>query len=114
MASLETGGADGNSTQRDRKVVLVTGGNSGIGLECARTLVPGVSTRRKSGEALARLVLDPTLTNVSGKYFPSHTRWKEAPSSDLSYDAQLARVLWEKSIAMSRLEPGASPLLRAA
>jgi NAD(P)-dependent dehydrogenase (short-subunit alcohol dehydrogenase family) len=74
-------------------------------------LVAGISTKRKSGAALARLVLDPALANVTGKYFPSHTRWCEAPSSDFSYDAPTARALWEKSIEMCRLAPGASPLL---
>jgi light-dependent protochlorophyllide reductase len=70
-----------------------------------------VSTAEKSGAALARLVTDPALERVTGKYYPSHSRWREAPSSDDSYDEARARALWEASVRMSRLAPGESPLL---
>ena len=63
----------------------------------------GVSTKRKSGEALARMVTDPAYAGVTGKYFPSHTRWREARSSDLSYDTERARELWETSVRLTRL-----------
>jgi hypothetical protein len=69
------------------------------------SVVPGISTAHKSGRALAQLVVDPALAGVSGKYFPSHTRWKEAPSSDASYDVGQARALWEASVGMTRLSP---------
>lgn len=62
--------------------------------------VPSISTAAKSGDALARLVLDPTLAQVSGKYFPSHRRWQEAPSSKESYDLARARELWDESLRM--------------
>ena len=74
--------------------------------------VPTINPASKSGSALARLVLDPTLVRVSGKYFPSHARWREAPSSDASYDLDRARALWEESVRMTRLAPQESPLLR--
>ncbi len=80
----------------------------------ARVLSPvvaGINPAPKAGAALARLVLEPALASVSGKYFPSHTRWREAPSSDASYDADRARVLWEESVRMTRLTPEESPLL---
>ena len=80
----------------------------------ARLLTPvvaGINPASKAGPALARLVLDPTLARVSGKYFPSHTRWREAPSSDASYDVARARALWEESVRMTRLLPGESPLV---
>ena len=80
----------------------------------ARVLSPvvaGINPAPKAGGALARLVLDPTLANVSGKYFPSHTRWRAAPSSDASYDADRARELWDESIRMTRLTREESPLL---
>jgi len=64
---------------------------------------PGVSTARKSGEALARMVTDPTLAGETGKYFPSHTHWNEAPSSVDSYDTERARWLWEASARVTRL-----------
>jgi light-dependent protochlorophyllide reductase len=73
-------------------------------------LVPAISLPPKSGAALARLVVDPALERVSGKYFPSHTRWREAPSSDDSYDVERARDLWEQSVSMSNLAPGESPV----
>ena len=46
---------------------------------------------------------------ISMEYFPSHTRWREAPSSDLSYERERARELWEASVAMTalRLPPSA-------
>src|SRR5262249_21708564 len=59
----------------------------------ARVLSPvvaGINPAPKSGAALARLVLDPALASTTGRYFPSHTRWREAPSSDASYDVARA------------------------
>ncbi len=73
-------------------------------------LIPNISTPQKSGGALARLVLDPTLERLSGKYYPSHARWREAPSSDASYDVEAARRLWEKSVEMCGLTPTGSVL----
>jgi hypothetical protein len=74
-------------------------------------LVASISTTEKSGEALARLVLDPALADTSGRYFPSHTRWREAPSSEASYDVAAARALWEKSVALTGLTAVESPLV---
>jgi len=76
-------------------------------------IVPGINPASKAGPALARLVVDPALAGISGKYFPSHTRWRAAPSSDASYDVARARALWEESVRMSRLRSGESPLLPA-
>jgi len=76
-------------------------------------LVPSISTAERSGQALARLVLDPALADTSGRYFPSHTRWREAPSSEASYDVAAARALWEKSVALAGLTPAESPLVAA-
>lgn len=53
-----------------------------------------------SGAAMARLVLDPALEGVSGRYFHVHA---EAPSSRESHDRQRARELWDVSVAMVRL-----------
>jgi light-dependent protochlorophyllide reductase len=75
-------------------------------------VVPHISTAQKSGQALARLVLDPMLEGVSGKYFPSHTRWQAALSSDASYDLEHARILWEESVRATGLTPEESPLVR--
>jgi NAD(P)-dependent dehydrogenase (short-subunit alcohol dehydrogenase family) len=82
------------------------------GLASALTpVVPGISTQRKSGCALARMVWDPELGRLSGKYFPSHKRWREAPSSEDSRDPARARALWEESVRMTGLTPAESPLV---
>jgi hypothetical protein len=65
--------------------------------------IPVVNPAPKAGGALARLVLDPALADVSGRYFPSHTRWRETRSSAASYDAARARALWEESVRMTGL-----------
>ena len=72
--------------------------------------LPGLSTLGLSGPALARMVLDPALDGVSGKYFPSIARWREAPSSVDSYDSERARELWQASARMTGLSPGESPI----
>jgi NAD(P)-dependent dehydrogenase (short-subunit alcohol dehydrogenase family) len=74
---------------------------------------PGISTAGKSGAALARLVTDPALARVTGKYFPSTARWREAPSSVESYDAARAHALWEASARLAGLAPDESALARA-
>ena len=74
---------------------------------------PTINPAAKSGAALARLVLDPALERRSGGYFPSHSRWQEAPSSQASYHEGRAGALWQESLRMTRLAPGESPLLSA-
>jgi NAD(P)-dependent dehydrogenase (short-subunit alcohol dehydrogenase family) len=69
---------------------------------------PGVSTARKSGESLARMITDPVLGDTTGCYFPSHTHWEEAKSSDESYDVEKARALWVASARMTGLSHGAA------
>lgn len=73
--------------------------------------VPGISTAEKSGGELARLVVDPRLGVHGARYYPSHTRWLETPSSPDSYDAGRAKELWEFSARIAGLAPGESPLL---
>ena len=73
-------------------------------------VVPSISTAEKSGRALADLVLDPRRGSSGARYYPSHTRWYETPSSDDSYDVARARALWEASTAMSGLGASDSPL----
>ncbi len=64
---------------------------------------PSISTARKSGESLARMVIDPVLADTSGCYFPAHAHWEETRSSDESYDVERARALWDASVRLSRL-----------
>jgi NAD(P)-dependent dehydrogenase (short-subunit alcohol dehydrogenase family) len=74
---------------------------------------PTINPAPKAGAALAQVVLDPALERSSGQYFPSHSRWQAASSSDASYDGERARALWEESLRLTRLAPDESPLLRA-
>lgn len=64
--------------------------------------IPNVNTMQQSGEALARLVEDPELTNVTGKYFSG---FNTIDSSCESYDAEKARQLWDASIKLTQLKP---------
>jgi NAD(P)-dependent dehydrogenase (short-subunit alcohol dehydrogenase family) len=66
-------------------------------------VVPTINPAWKAGDALARLVTDPALAGVTGKYFPSHARWQAAASSDASYDERQARALWDTSVKLSGL-----------
>ncbi len=79
----------------------------------ATRLTPTVNPADKAGEALARLVVDPSLERISAKYFPSHARWGEAPSSEASYDQARAAALWEASVRLTRLTAAESPLVPA-
>jgi NAD(P)-dependent dehydrogenase (short-subunit alcohol dehydrogenase family) len=79
----------------------------------ATAFFPGISTAEKSGEALAGMVLDPAFERVSGRYYPSAARWREAPSSEASRDPSRARALWEASVRMTGLTPDESPLAGA-
>jgi light-dependent protochlorophyllide reductase len=72
-----------------------------------------VNTAERSGSALAELILDPGLERSSGRYFPSHTRFREGRSSDESYDREKARALWDASVRWTDLGPEESPLVRA-
>jgi light-dependent protochlorophyllide reductase len=76
------------------------------------TVLPSINPADKSGQALARLVLDPALQDVTGTYYPSHTRWRPAPSSDASYDTARARALWDESVRLTQLTGDESPLAR--
>jgi NAD(P)-dependent dehydrogenase (short-subunit alcohol dehydrogenase family) len=77
----------------------------------ATRFTPGINPADKAGAALARLVVDPALARISGKYFPSHARWGEAPSSKESYDDARAAALWEASVRMTKLTADESPLV---
>ena len=50
------------------------------------------------GSALARLILDPALDQVTGRYFDG---LKEIRSSDESYDEHKAVELWETSVGLT-------------
>jgi NAD(P)-dependent dehydrogenase (short-subunit alcohol dehydrogenase family) len=79
----------------------------------ATRFMPTINPADKAGEALAQLVLDASLERITGKYFPSHARCGEAPSSDASYDTSRAGALWDASVRMTRLTAAESPLVPA-
>jgi NAD(P)-dependent dehydrogenase (short-subunit alcohol dehydrogenase family) len=54
------------------------------------------------GSDLARLILDPALTNTTGKYFDGLT---EIRSSTASYNLKEAAELWESSVELVKLSP---------
>jgi NAD(P)-dependent dehydrogenase (short-subunit alcohol dehydrogenase family) len=76
-------------------------------LPALRLFVPNVNTPRRSGRALARLILDPGLEGVSGAYFEGLRR---IPSSRESYDLEKAGDLWRTSVRLTGLTPGESVL----
>ena len=110
--AFDPGLVPGSGLARDYPAVLRFAWNRILpGVARLLTLVvPTINPAPKAGHALARLVLDPALTRTSGKYFPSHARWREAPSSDASYDVGRAHALWEESVRMTGLRAEESPL----
>ena len=66
---------------------------------------PGINTPRTSGRALARLVSDPGLEGVTGRYWSGR---EEIRSSEESYDLSKADDLWQTSVALTALERSAA------
>jgi light-dependent protochlorophyllide reductase len=60
-----------------------------------------ISTPKISGSAMARLLLDEKLNNVTGKYFQI---LDERQSSKQSYDKKLATELWDESKELTGLK----------
>ena len=73
----------------------------------ALTFLPTVNRPKRSGEELARLVLDPQLKNVSGKYFVGR---ESVPSSKESYDRRKWKELWQTSAELVNLSSNESVL----
>jgi NAD(P)-dependent dehydrogenase (short-subunit alcohol dehydrogenase family) len=65
------------------------------------TVIPGINTHtpRRSGAALARLVLDADLAQTTGRYFEGK---KEIRSSHDSYDRAKQLDLWDTSVELTR------------
>ncbi|MEM8779481.1 MAG: dehydrogenase, partial [Cyanobacteria bacterium P01_G01_bin.49] len=62
-------------------------------------LFPKINSIEQSGQALARLIEDPELEQVTGKYFSGLQMIR---SSQESYDLDLAQQLWQKSLELVR------------
>src|SRR6266568_817646 len=84
------------------QTIILTGGTSGLGYAGARFAMPNMQSLDASGQALARLVLDPDLEGISGKYFAG---MNERASSQESYDQHKAAELWEASAELVQLQP---------
>ena len=69
--------------------------------------VPNVNTMSAAGKALARLVTDPELENVTGKYFSGLKMMKSSAESD---DEEKAEQLWSSSLKLTRLQRGETSL----
>ena len=67
-------------------------------LPALRPFSKQVNGTRTSARALARLVTDPSLAEVTGAYFEGMRR---VNSSKLSYDETLARDLWNTSLELT-------------
>jgi NAD(P)-dependent dehydrogenase (short-subunit alcohol dehydrogenase family) len=63
-----------------------------------RLFSPNVHTAQESGGALARLVTDPELSAVTGRYFEGR---RQIRSSDESYNDERAEELWNASMALT-------------
>ncbi len=63
-----------------------------------RVLSPNIHTPEESGAALARLISDPALEGITGKYFEGP---REIRSSIESYDSARATKLWAASMALT-------------
>ncbi len=68
-----------------------------------------VKTSSQSGKDLAKLILDPELAEVTGKYFVG---LRQVPSSEESYDRKKAVELWETSAELINLTPNETILRR--
>ncbi|MEM7593658.1 MAG: dehydrogenase, partial [Cyanobacteria bacterium P01_A01_bin.83] len=64
--------------------------------------IPNVNTMEQSGKALARLVIDPELANITGKYFSG---FKMIDSAAETYDESKAEQLWNASVELTQLQP---------
>ncbi|MFE4107353.1 SDR family NAD(P)-dependent oxidoreductase [Almyronema epifaneia] len=67
---------------------------SALSAAISPTVLENAKSSQAMGAALARLILDPELENVTGKYFDG---LQEVLSSQESYDERKARELWESS-----------------
>lgn len=75
---------------------------SALSTTISRSVLENARDSKAMGSALARLILDPSLNRVTGKYFDG---LEEIQSSDESYDEKKATELWESSAELVKLSP---------
>ncbi len=78
---------------------------TGLAKRVFKTLGVTMGTISFSGNALARLAVDPAFADASGKYLQSSSgQLTEARSSDMSYDVGRAQKLWVDSAKLVGLD----------
>lgn len=83
---------------------------SALTANISQSVLEKITTDSKTGgSALARLILDPSLDNVTGKYFG---QLEEAQSSEESYDEKKAAELWKASAELVKLSPREATFLQ--
>ena len=75
----------------------------------SQSVLENAKDSKTMGNALARLILDPSLDGITGKYFDG---LEEIRSSDESYDEKKATELWESSAELVKLSPKEATLVR--
>ena len=107
--AFDPGAVPGTGLARDHAPLARFVWDRGVGrlVPILRRLGVPFSTAEASGRALARLVTDPYLEGVSGRYFEID---EEACSSEESYDLKRAEELWEESVVLVGLVPEETPL----
>lgn len=73
---------------------------SALSATISPTILENARDSQTMGAALARLILDPVLENVTGKYFDG---LHEIQSSQESYNERKATELWESSMKLVKL-----------
>lgn len=81
---------------------------SGLSKTIPQSALEKAVDSKTTGSALARLILDPSLDNATGKYFDG---LEEGQSSDESYDEKKATELWDSSAELVKLSPREATLL---
>lgn len=81
---------------------------SALSATISRSVLENAKDSKAMGNALARLILDPSLDRATGKYFDG---LEETQSSDESYDEKKAAELWESSVELVKLSPREATLL---
>ena len=75
----------------------------------SQSVLENAKDSKTMGSILARLILDPSLDRVTGKYFDG---LEEVRSSNESYDEKKATELWESSAELAKLSLRKAALLQ--
>jgi len=107
--AFDPGAVPGTGLSRDHAPLARFAWDRGVGrlVPVLRRLGVPFGTAEAVGQGMARLVTDPSLEGVSGRYFEID---EEARSSEESYDREKAAELWDESSALVGLGPTETPL----